>query len=59
MTDDELVAVWAAMCSMVEDVHCPQDNLTREQWDAAETLLERMTGMVESKERNERGAEVK
>lgn len=36
MTDDQTAAIWAALVAFVEDVHAPQDQLTAEQWTAAE-----------------------
>lgn len=38
MTPDETSACWAALVALVDDVHAPQDQLTLEQWSAAETL---------------------
>lgn len=38
MASDELVACWAALVAYVDDIHAPQDNLTTEQWAAAERL---------------------
>ena len=32
--------LWAAMCSMVLDVHAPQDNLTDAEWNAAKAAFE-------------------
>lgn len=45
---DEIVAVWAALCAMVEDVHAPQDNLTEAQWAAAERLHARLTAILDA-----------
>jgi hypothetical protein len=39
MASDELVACWAALVAFDDDVHAPQDNLTADQWRAAEQLV--------------------
>jgi hypothetical protein len=44
----ELIAVWAALYAMVEDVHAPQDNLTEAQWAAADRLLKQLTELVDA-----------
>lgn len=31
--------LWAAMCAMVEDIHCPQDSLTEAEWETAEAVF--------------------
>lgn len=31
--------LWASMCSMVKDVHAPQDNLSKNEWEMAERLF--------------------
>lgn len=35
----ETKILWAAMHAMVNDIHSPQDNLTREEWAEAEWML--------------------
>lgn len=37
---DELIACWAALVALVDDIHAPQDNLTEAQWQAAERILD-------------------
>lgn len=49
LKEDELFAVWAALCVMTQDVHAPQDCLTEEQWAAAEKLYEKLTDFVDRK----------
>lgn len=31
--------LWAAMCSMTQDIHCPQDNLSAAEWDVADNVF--------------------
>lgn len=47
LTKDELVAVWAALVALVEDIHAPQDQLSEQEWSSAEDLLARVTSMLE------------
>lgn len=35
---EDLKILWAAMVAMVDDVHCPQDNLSEEEWIRAGQL---------------------
>lgn len=34
--------LWAAMCSMVQDIHSPQDNLSPEEWAIAERIFQEL-----------------
>lgn len=36
----ECKVLWAAMCAMVKDIHCPQDQLTEGEWLVAEKIFE-------------------
>jgi hypothetical protein len=38
---DEVSAVFAALCSMVLDVHAPEDQLTEEEWAKAQTIFKK------------------
>lgn len=49
LTSQELYVAFAAMCSMVHDVHSVQDNLTEAQWKLAESLVTRMESEVNRK----------
>lgn len=40
-----LKVLWAAMCSMTQDVHCPQDNLSSEEWDLADRIFAQLDGV--------------
>jgi len=44
---DERHVVWAALCSMVQENHSPQDNLTEEQWVLAEGLYNLLTAELD------------
>jgi hypothetical protein len=45
--DPSIVRVlWAAMCSMTQDVHCAQDNLSEDEWRLADRLFARLDAMV-------------
>lgn len=46
MSEDEKVALWAALVAMLDDVHQPQDNLTEAQWAAAELLLVKLDAEI-------------
>lgn len=50
----QLHAVWAAMISMVEDVHAPQDQMTEEQWMAAEAICKDLTAEMDRLHAEER-----
>jgi hypothetical protein len=39
-TEDERMALFGALLAASKDVHSVQDNLTGEQWDALDALLE-------------------
>lgn len=52
--DHQLTVIFAALCSMVLDVHSAQDNLSDAEWDEAE----RMWGEVEA-EMNSRRQHIK
>jgi hypothetical protein len=39
---DEVAGVYAALCSMVLDIHCPQDQLTAEEWEKAKSTWARL-----------------
>lgn len=36
----ECKVIWAALCSMVKDIHAPQDQLTEGEWFVAEKLFD-------------------
>lgn len=40
LPDDEVEVIWAALCSMVEDIHAPQDCLNERKWVVATKLLD-------------------
>lgn len=42
LSQDEEVAVFAALCAMVEDVHAPQDQMSDDQWKSARDLFHRI-----------------
>lgn len=42
LNDNDLYAVWAAMCAMTQDIHAPQDTMTEEQTEAADALWTRL-----------------
>lgn len=39
LSDNELCVLHAALTAMVKDIHAPQDYLTEDQWNVAETIL--------------------
>ncbi len=39
MATDELVACWAALVALVDDIHAPQDNLTEAQWQSVDPIF--------------------
>lgn len=36
----ERKVIWAALCAMVKDIHCPQDQLTEGEWLVASKLFD-------------------
>jgi len=46
---EEQYVVFAALCTMVEDVHAPQDTMTEEQWGIAENVYRRLTKIVDER----------
>lgn len=46
LTPEEQYILWCAMTSMVEDVHSPQDQLNKDQWEEAEQLLNALNDMI-------------
>lgn len=45
-TPKDIYVLWAAMVAMVQDIHSPQDNLTEQQWERAERLLQELDAYV-------------
>lgn len=45
--------LWAAMWAMAKDVHAPQDNLTPEQWNHAEVVLNALDKLANEPETTE------
>jgi hypothetical protein len=46
LNDNDLYAVWAAMCAMTQDIHAPQDTMTDEQTEAADMLWTRLDAEI-------------
>jgi len=40
-----LKVLWAAMCSMTQDIHCPQDNLSAAEWEVANHVFAQLDGV--------------
>lgn len=47
ITNKEVEVIWAALVSMVEENHQPQDNLTADQWVIAENLLAEVSAVMD------------
>ena len=41
--------LWAAMTAMVKDIHAPQDQLTKAQWERADAMMARLDREMERK----------
>lgn len=44
-----LKVLWAAMCSMAQDIHCPQDNLSADEWEVAHRLFAQLDKVQNAK----------
>lgn len=49
LNDNDLYAIWAAMCAMTQDIHAPQDTMTDEQTDAADALWTRLDAEINAR----------
>lgn len=50
LTPEEEYVVFAALCTMLKDVHSVQDQMTEEQWRIAESVYERLDKCVTARE---------
>jgi hypothetical protein len=50
LTKEEQYVVFAALTSMVDDIHTVQDQMTPEQWDLAKKLHVKLTKIVDEHE---------
>lgn len=49
-TDPSVLKVlWAAMCSMTQDIHCPESNLTKGEWEVADQLFAQLNEIQDAK----------
>lgn len=49
LSDNDLHAIWAAMCAMTQDIHAPQDTMTDEQTAAADVLWTRLDAEINAR----------
>jgi len=50
LPDASLKALWAALCSMTQDIHAPEDNLSEEEHAEAQRLFAAMDDEVNARE---------
>jgi hypothetical protein len=42
--------LWSAMCSMMRDIHAPEENLSEDEWMAAEATFLQLDAMMNKRE---------
>lgn len=58
LSDNDLHAIWAAMCAMTQDIHAPQDTLTDETVDAADALWTRLDAEINARHERAKALDV-
>lgn len=48
-TPAALKVLWAAMCSMTQDIHSPQDSLSEEEWEVADRVFAQLDEVQNAK----------
>jgi hypothetical protein len=53
LSPEEQYVVFAALCTMVDDVHSVQDQMTEKQWELATALYKGLTKLVNDRDKRE------